>query len=428
MKKFIFTMLCISLLSLSSCGSMVTKAEESRSRFAKQETSETTEASTAAAESLTTEPATEITSEVPDEIVLKGADTLEAGERITVEDFISDTNFSILNGSDLVDTSQTGVIDVPVQLLCNGTPYDTTVQTLVQDTTPPVLLNSGSNAMVETGKVFNLTDVVGVGDNFDKIVNLSYDGVVDTSVAGKYPIHAYASDSSGNCTDWELTVSVLDTLPKAEDNEPALPFDSFISRYGGENRKLGIDVSKWQGDIDFNAVKNAGCEFVIMRIGYFGDEHDIDKYFKQNFENAKAAGLEIGVYIYTTANSEDDVKANAKWIYEQLGGQKLDFPVVFDWESFGTFQKYEMSIADLNHYYEVFDAEMKNYGYSTMLYSSKNFLNNFWSVKEDYPVWLAHYVDDTDYTGSYKMWQMSCHGTIPGIYAPVDLNILYTDR
>ena len=87
-----------------------------------------------------------------------------------------------------------------------------------------------------------------------------------------------------------------------------------------------------------------------------------------------------------------------------------------------------MSIKDINDVYAAFADEVRKKGYTPMLYSSKNFLNNFWSVKEDYPVWLAHYVDDTDYTGSYKMWQMSSHGTIPGIYAPVDLNILYTDR
>ena len=427
MKKYLFTILCISLLTLTACGKKVGKSADSSSSEAVSEPT-SSEISTTVTEATTTEPVTEISTELPADVVISCADSLEAGERITVEDFISNTNASVLNGSDLVDTSQTGVIMIPVQLLYEGSAYETELQAVVEDTTPPVLLNSGSNAMVETGKEFHLTDVVGVGDNYDKNVTLSYDGVVDTSAAGKYPIHAYASDSSGNTAEWDLTVSVLDVIPTPEDNEPALPFDSFISRYGGENRKLGIDVSKWQGDIDFNAVKNAGCEFVIMRIGYFGDEHDIDKYFKQNFENARAAGLEVGVYIYTTANSEEDVKANAAWINEQLGGQPLDFPVVFDWESFGTFQKYGMSIADLNRYYEIFDAEMKNFGYSTMLYSSKNFLNNFWTVKEDYPVWLAHYTDETDYVGSYKMWQMSCHGTIPGIYAPVDLNILYTDR
>ena len=77
--------------------------------------------------------------------------------------------------------------------------------------------------------------------------------------------------------------------------------------------------------------------------------------------------------------------------------------------------------------FELFNSEMENYGYSAMLYSSKNFLNNFWYVKNDYPVWLAHYTDSTDYVGDYDMWQMSCYGKIDGINADVDLNILYTD-
>ena len=70
---------------------------------------------------------------------------------------------------------------------------------------------------------------------------------------------------------------------------------------------------------------------------------------------------------------------------------------------------------------------MESYGYSAMLYSSKNFLNNFWYDHSDYPIWLAHYTNDTDYTGKYDMWQMSCYGKIDGIAGDVDLNILYTD-
>jgi GH25 family lysozyme M1 (1,4-beta-N-acetylmuramidase) len=153
----------------------------------------------------------------------------------------------------------------------------------------------------------------------------------------------------------------------------------------------------------------------------------MDKFYQNNIKKAKEAGLEIGVYLYTTANTETEIKENAKWIADTLGGQKLDFPVVFDWESFGNFQQYEMSIHDLNSYFELFNSEMENYGYSAMLYSSKNFLNNFWYVKNDYPVWLAHYTNQTDYNGVYDMWQMSCYGRIDGINADVDLNILYTD-
>ena len=110
-----------------------------------------------------------------------------------------------------------------------------------------------------------------------------------------------------------------------------------------------------------------------------------------------------------------------------LGGTPLDFPVAFDWEEFGNFQQYSMSINDLNNYYLAFADEMNKCGYSAMLYSSKNFFVNFWNeaVKTATPTWLAHYVDSTDYTGKYSIWQASCAGKIDGIAGNVDMNVLY---
>ncbi|MGN0612292.1 MAG: GH25 family lysozyme, partial [Porcipelethomonas sp.] len=227
---------------------------------------------------------------------------------------------------------------------------------------------------------------------------------------------------------WELTVEVTDNIPVYEDNNTRLSFDSLKQQYGETGVKFGIDVSKWQGDIDYEAVKNAGCSFVIMRIGHYYDEIGMDEYYKANMDAAKAAGLDVGVYIYTTANTTEEIKENAAWIAEQLDGQPLDFPVVFDWEDFSNFQQYEMSINDLNELFELFASEMEKYGYSSMLYSSKNFLNNFWYEQTEYPVWLAHYTDKTTYAGDYVMWQMSCFGRIDGIEGDVDFNILYTDR
>lgn len=424
------TAFLLSLLMLTGCSKPVAKpvsapvsntsptSENSQSATAEQ----TTEAPTT--QSVTT---TMTVSEPPAEAVIEGEKSLDVYSEITVIEFITNTNVEILNGNELIDTSKTGIVEIPLVYVFNGTTYNQPIECLVEDKIAPTLLNSGGSAMIETGEKFELTNVVGVADNYDKNVRLTYEGTVNSSVPGKYPIHAYATDASGNCTDWNLTVTVVDKFPQAEDNNARLSFDTFKANYGGENRKLGIDVSKWQGDIDFNAVKNAGCDFVIMRIGTYYDEHAMDKFYQNNIKKAKEAGLEIGVYLYTTANTEAEIKENAKWIADTLGGQKLDFPVVFDWESFGNFQQYEMSIHDLNSYFELFNSEMENYGYSAMLYSSKNFLNNFWYVKNDYPVWLAHYTNQTDYNGVYDMWQMSCYGRIDGINADVDLNILYTD-
>ncbi len=417
---------CLAALAalIVGCGERVgTAYVENEKEFSDSE--KTTEADTEPTTGTVTEAA--VNSNPPEEAKLIGAENLEVYSTVTLESFIANTDVQLSESGLLVDTNELGSHDITVQYTYNGIKYEQTLSYNVEDTTPPVILNGGYKTMAEVGKAFDLNDYVGFADNYDSKPTLTYTGSVDTSAVGIYPLTATVKDSSGNQTTWELTVNVLSEIPVPEDNNSRLSFETFAQEYGGENVRLGIDVSKWQGDIDFQAVKDAGCSFVIMRIGSYYGENDMDAYYKPNIEGAKAAGLDVGVYFYTTANSEESVRSNAEWIAEQLGGEELDFPIAFDWESFSTFQEYGMSIHDLNSYFELFSEEMKKYGYDSMLYSSKNFLNNFWSVQNDYPVWLAHYTDETDYTGDYSIWQMSCFGRIPGIAGDVDFNILYTD-
>ncbi len=379
-----------------------------------------------------TEPATEkmpVKSVPHEDAVLKVLEEIEVYEKLTLSELLAETNVNLENGDEIVDTSETGSFEITVSYTYEDELYEHPLSYTVSDTTAPVLLNSGWNPYIERGDAFDLNDYVGFADNYDSNPTLTYTGYVDTNICGVYPLTATAADSSGNAVSWDLNINVVETIPVPEDNNPRLAFSDFTQQYAGDNVKFGIDVSTWQGDIDFEAVKNAGCSFVIMRIGYYYDEIKMDDWFVSNMAEAKAAGLDVGVYIYTTANTEEEVRENASWIADNLDGQKLDFPVAFDWENFTNFQKYEMSIHDLNTYFEIFADEMEQYGYSAMLYSSKNFLNNFWyDHSDEYPVWLAHYTDQTDYTGEYNMWQMSCYGRINGIAGDVDLNILYTDE
>ena len=135
-------------------------------------------------------------------------------------------------------------------------------------------------------------------------------------------------------------------------------------------------------------------------------------------------------YFYTTDRSEEKVRENVRWIADLLKGQKLDLPIVFDWEEFSHFQQYGMSIRDLNNVYAAFADEVVKQGYKPMLYSSKIFLDTIWSErsKNISPVWLAHYVDETTYTGEYAIWQANAYGRIPGIDGDVDMDIQYLDK
>ena len=387
-----------------------------------QTTTETTATATetSATQTTTTEP-------VRQKITLKTAGAVEVYDTVLLRDYITEPEIRLENKNSRLDTSKTGTVEQSVRFTYQGQSYTQNIRYQVVDTTPPLLLNGGYNTVIETGKPFDLNKCVGFGDNYDKSPRLTYTGQVDTAVPGKYPITATVTDAAGNKTSWDLTVTVADKLPTYTDTASRLSFSDFAEAYGGKNKRLGIDVSKWQGKINFEAVRDAGCQFVIMRIGHGRNSMEMDEYYRSNMAGAKAAGLDVGVYFYSTANTEKAVRQEARWIAENLKGEKLDFPVVFDWESFSNFQKYGMSIHDLNMLFEAFADELQKQGYSAMLYGSKNYLQNFWYPQKKYPVWLAHYTDQTDYLGDYAIWQMSCRGRIPGIAGDVDLDIQYMD-
>lgn len=429
MKRNRYMIVTLLLCLLTGC-----KAQAQPAARMAEETQAVTEtaAETAAPEIAAEEQEPETTAptvhrEPPEDAVIIVDATIEVHEKMTVSGLLAGTNVQLLNDDEVVDTSTTGECSTSISYTYEGELYEHEISYTVKDTTAPLLLNGGYDAEVELGDAFDLNEHVGYADNYDRSPQLTYWGTVDTSVCGTYPLLATVTDSSGNATSWELSIRVVEQKSEPADNQPRLTFDALREQYAGEHVSFGIDVSKWQKNIDFEEVRNAGCEFVIMRMGYFYDEIIMDEYYLSNMERARAAGLDVGVYIYTTANTEEEVRENARWIIQQLDGQELDFPVVFDWESFSNFQQYGMSIHDLNVLFNVFAEELEQHGYSAMLYSSRNYLNDFW-YETEHPVWLAHYTDRTNYAGDYVMWQMSSRGRIHGITGDVDLNILYKDR
>ena len=301
----------------------------------------------------------------------------------------------------------------------------------VPDKTKPVVFYSGASSYHLLGTDFDINDYVSYGDDTDRQPKLTYTGKVDKDKAGDYPLKATVTDASGNAVSWEMTVHVVSSLPQTSttSNIPSMTFDEFKAKYKGSNVRYGIDVSQWQGSIDFKAVKNAGASFVFIRVGTKYDSYTLDPCFKTNLDNAIAAGLDVGVYLYTTDHTEQSARESAKWVVSQLGGKKLTMPVAFDWEELGCFQEFGASFGDINSAYTAFQSELAKSGYSTMLYGNPVTLNGIWndSVKSSSPVWLAHYVEDTNYSGNFGIWQI-CFGRIGGIGGNTDFNLLYTDK
>ena len=300
------------------------------------------------------------------------------------------------------------------------------------DRTKPTVFYGGYTVYHLAGTAFDLSKYVSYGDDTDRNPRLTYTGSVNTSAVGSYPIKATVTDASGNSTSWSLTVNVVTkypTYPTTTTPTKVMSFSEVVSKYKAANTRFGIDVSQWQGNVDYNAVKKAGCSFVFIRVGTKYGSYTLDPYFKTNLNNAIAAGLDVGVYLYTTDHTPEAARDSAKWIVSQLGGKKLTLPVAFDWEELLNFQKFGASINDINNSYIAFKNELAKSGYSSMIYGNLSTLNYLWSpsVKNSTPVWLACYRDTPEYSGNFGIWQVCC-GRIPGIGGNTDFNVLYTDK
>lgn len=421
----VFSLSLISCEKTSSISDNSSKTEISSIREKSDEQPSTSASASSGVTSAVTEPVTE-SQPSTEPVKLSGTKNVPVYEELTINEFLTEANVDILNGNDTLDTSEIGEKSVTIRYSSGGKEQEKKLSYVVEDTEAPVILNSGWNPYHRAGETFDLNDYVGFADNYDSSPVLTYDGDIDPDTLGDYPLTAYVSDSSGNVSDFDVTISVVSSVPTPTDDRERVDFSDFAYIYGALGRP-GIDVSTWQGNIYWAAVRDAGCEFAIIRMGYSYDNIVMDDCFYANIEGARAAGIDLSVYFYTTANSEEEIREQAKWIANNLNGAELDLPVAFDWEEFGSFQKYGMNIKQINDLYALFNEEMTKYGYDTMLYSSKNFLNNIWNdnSKSISPVWLAHYVEDTDYEGDYSIWQQSSCGRIPGIYGDVDMNIMF---
>lgn len=293
------------------------------------------------------------------------------------------------------------------------------------DTEKPILILKDTMTVTE-GYEKKLEEVIVSMDNYDNNPKREVIGDYDVNKVGTYPLHYKVTDSSGNIEEKDFTLNVI-AKNNNTSNRTNTNFSDVLKNYKNENNEIGIDVSKWQGLIDFEKVKNAGASFVMIRLGYqsgYDGNYVIDPYFKQNIENAKVHGLKVGVYFYSYAKTKEDIDAETKWIIDNLKGIDLDLPVSYDWENWSTVTTLKLNLVEFNAMMKTFMKKIKESGYDSMLYSSKNFLEQIWETDVDY-IWLAHYIDKTNYEGKYHMWQLCENGKIDGIKGNVDIDILY---
>lgn len=252
----------------------------------------------------------------------------------------------------------------------------------------------------------------------------------DPATDGK---HTLVTNPDGT-DEWVL---ISPYLPKSNLDFTKMEEKAGLKRYMENGKKIsyiGADISKQTGNVNFASLKAAGVDYVMIRLGgrgYSTGQITLDENFKQNMEGAIAEGLDIGVYFYSQAISQDEANEEANFVVQNLEPYRahIKYPVAFDMEFVANDESRidGLSREDRTKIATSFLEGVKVAGYVPMVYGDKE-----WLIKEidlaklqDYDVWLAQEADMPDYPYRYAMWQYSTTGVLNGIKGDANLNICF---
>lgn len=353
---------------------------------------------------------------------------IEFNKEVKLSDLIVSINGELIDDFK-IDTSIVGEKEINFKYINEEeikVPRKVTIKII--DKTPPVIW-LGSSYSVNVGTTKKLEDMIMHGDDYDDNPKCTIIGEYDLNTVGNYNLTMKVEDFSGNITKKDFILKVVKPSNSSSSSKVVtIPFEKLYNEHKTDNTTIGIDVSKWQGDIDFDKIKEAGVEFVFIKLGGqngIGGEYYIDPKFERNIEGFKNVGIPVGLYFYSYANSPTQAKKDALWVIDQIKKYKIDLPIAFDWENWSKFNDFKISFNNLTKSAGEFINTLKKSGYDGMLYSSKSYLESIW-LENSYITWLAHYTSKTDYKGKYKCWQRTSSAKIPGITVnTVDFDICY---
>ena len=369
-----------------------------------------------------------------EKIVKLRTDEVEVFEQVKLKDLIQNINGKILKNKK-IDTTKIGIQEITFEYITDKkirVPY--TIHIKVVDKIPPIIYQpSAYSVTVNTVEKEDLEKSFFCGDNYDDNPKCTLEGDFNLQEIGTYEVTFQGEDSSGNISKYTFPLRVKEKSSSKGNSTEEIPsttdFKEIIKEYKNDNTKIGIDVSHWQGDIDFKKVKESGVEFAYIRVGRgdgIGKGYVEDKKFIQNIKGFNKVNIPVGVYFYSYANSIEDAKKEAKWILSKIKKYKVDLEIVFDWENWSHFQEYDVSFYKLTEMAQSFNKIVEEKGYKGMTYSSKHYLENIW-FPMDNNIWLAHYTKQTNYEGKYKVWQICDDGKVEGIEDNlVDIDIMYS--
>lgn len=254
--------------------------------------------------------------------------------------------------------------------------------------------------------------------------------IEDPSTDGKHTKITYADGTE----EWVL---ISPYLNKNTYDFTNLVSQSNVMKYYENGKKVsffGVDISKYQDYIDFHSLKSEGVDYVMIRVGargYSTGQITLDENFNDNIVRAKDAGLDVGVYFYSQAITEEEAVEEANFVIEQIKEYEIDYPVAFQMEKVPNDKARidELSKSDKTTMARTFLNTVKEAGYSPMVYGNKE-----WLIKEvdlsklsDYDIWLSQNGDIPDYPYRFSMWQYSNTGDINGISGYANLNVTFID-
>ncbi len=370
-------------------------------------------------------------------IVLSEALKVEVYSDVKTSDFIEEINGELIEDKK-INTDKLGKQDIEFEYINEDNikiPYKYTID--VVDETKP-MISKYSELEVYKGDSQFYKDIF-CGDNYDSHPKCYIDGKYDINKVGEYDVTFKGEDTSGNVSSQKINLIVKEKpnttkkkttkkkTTKKEENKDYKEFKDIKKEYKDKGIKVGIDVSKWQGDINYKKVKKAGVEFVIIKVGGQQEKDgsiELDPKFKENIKGFNKVGIPVGVYFYSHATTKIEARRQAKWVIKKIRWHDVDLPIAFDWENWSHYQIYNLSFHELNGIADEFMNTIKEKDHKAMLYGSKSYLETIWDTNKK-KVWLAHYTKETNYEDDYYIWQRCEDGKVDGIDSLVDIDILY---
>lgn len=249
----------------------------------------------------------------------------------------------------------------------------------------------------------------------------SFTGRVDGIIGDVDLNYGYVDYSAGNNNSSPITTTTTTTVNSSSGSTTTTTTTITDT---ASTIKNGINVSVWQGDIDWTSVKYSGVEFAIIRAGYGNLVSQEDKYFDQNMVNAQAAGIDCGAYWYSYALSAEEAVQEAEACYEVIKDYTYQYPIIFAIEDS---TQASLTSDEISAIIDAFCSTLTEKGYYTAVQSYSSLLTHRVdaSILEKYDICVEHFnVDAPSFTGSYTMWHYSCTGQVDGING--DVNLLYS--